>query len=395
MKNITIVGAGMGSRTLTAEGLRALEQADFLLGAPRLIDEFTALGKKSYGEYLPETIARIISNTQGKNYCVLVSGDTGFYSAASGLYQALKDYSPTMLPGISSVNYLFAKLGLPWQDAKLVSCHGRQSNLTDHVRRNRFTFALTGNNIAELAESLTRAGFGELPVYVGENLGTQDERIIPLKASQLIAAGTRTPLVLLIENTHPDSRTRHGIADEMFLRGSTPMTKAEIRAVAMSKLALSPESICCDIGAGTGSMTVEMALTAYSGHVFAVDRSETAIGLITANCCAFGVGNVTPILASAPAALEKLPPCDAAFIGGSSGTLAEIFDLLLAKNPHIRIVINAVTLETINAASAAFTAHGISPEIAQIAVTHLKQVGSMHMLQAATPVFILSGGGNG
>lgn len=395
MKQVAIVGFGMGTETLTAEGLCAIEQADVLIGARRLAMQLEHLGKPFFAEYEAEAVANIIRDSWAQYFCVLVSGDTGFYSAATGLCEAVSEYAPTLIPGISSLSYFFARLGLSWQDAALVSCHGRKGNLVDTVRRSALTFALTGGNTEELGKSLEDAGFGELTVHVGENLGMREERIFTLSASGLAAAGIGNLTVLLVENPGHDSRIRFGIPDREFLRGNVPMTKAEVRAATMSKLAISPDEVCCDIGAGTGSVTVEMALAAYKGRVYALDHKQEAIDLAQANCRAFHIGNVTPILGAVPEALEALPPMDAAFIGGSSGRLGEIMDALLAKNPYVRMVVNAVTLETLQAAMEAYTAHGITPEIVQIGATRIKAVGAFHMLDACSPVFILSGGGNG
>ncbi len=392
MKQVAIVGLGMSADTLTAEGLRTIEQADALIGAPRLTALFDKLGKPSFAEYAPEPVAGVINESPGGRFCVLVSGDTGFFSAADGLCAALKDYSPTLIPGVSSLSYFFARLTRPWQDAQVISCHGRRANLADAVRRNRLTFALTGGNMAALGEELTGVGFGELTACVGENLGRPEERILTLPVSGLSAAGIGNLAVLSVENPGYDRRIRFGIPDREFIRGDVPMTKAEVRAVTMSTLALFPQAICCDIGAGTGSVTVEMALAAYEGQVYALDKNEESIRLITANCRAFHIGNVTPVFGAAPEALENLPPLDAAFIGGSSGRLGGIFEALLSKNPHLRIVVNAVTLETVHEAAESFAAHGICPEITQIVATRTKPVGDRHMLQTCSPVFILSGG---
>lgn len=394
MKQVEIVGLGMSADTLTAQGLRAVERADALIGAVRLVAQFEKLGKPSFSEYEPEKVARVVSEHEGGRFCVLVSGDTGFYSAAQGLCGALADCRVTLIPGVSSLSYFFARLMRPWQDAAVISCHGRRANLVDAVRRNRLTFALTGGNTAELGEALTGAGFGDLTAHVGENLGLPQERIFMLPASGLPAAEIGSLAVLLVENPDFDPCVRCGIPDGKFLRGDVPMTKAEVRAVTMSRLALFPDAVCWDIGAGTGSVTVETALAAYEGQVYAVDKSEEALRLVKANCRAFHIGNVTPVLGTAPGALEGLPTPDAAFVGGSSGSLGGIFDVLLMKNQHARIAVNAVTLETVHEAAQAFAAHGIAPEIAQISVTHAKPVGALHMLQAASPVFILSGGGN-
>jgi len=394
MKQVTIVGVGMSADTLTMEGLRAVCGADVLIGAPRLVAQFENLSKPSFAEYSAEAVARVINGHEGKRFCVLVSGDPGFYSAAEGLCDALKNHSVTAVPGISSLSYFFSRLMRPWQDAKVLSCHGRKTNLVDAVRRNRLSFALTGGNMADLGEELAQAGFGGLTAFVGENLGMPEERILTLSVSELSAAKTGSLAVLLVENPDCDRRVRYGISDGEFIRGDVPMTKSEVRAVTMSKLALSPAAVCCDIGAGTGSVTVEMALAAYEGRVYALDKNEEAVRLTQTNCRAFHVGNVTPILGEAPGALEGLPPLDAAFIGGNSGRLVEIFDALFTKNPRIRIVLSAVTLETVHEATQGFAAHGISPEIVQIAATRAKPIGNRHMLQAGSTVFILSGGGN-
>ncbi|MDX9871161.1 MAG: precorrin-6y C5,15-methyltransferase (decarboxylating) subunit CbiE [Clostridia bacterium] len=394
MKQVVIVGLGMSAATLTAEGLRAVEQADVLIGAPRLIAPFKKLNKPCFAEYTPEEVTRLIDGQEGRRFCVLVSGDTGFYSAAEGLCAALQGYSPTLIPGVSSMSYFCARLLLPWQDAVAVSCHGHQANLVDAVRRNRLTFVLTGGNVADLGEKLTQAGFGELTAHMGECLGGPQERILTLPVYDLAGLGVGNLAVLLVENPVYDRRVRFGIPDEEFLRGNLPMTKSEVRAVTMSRLALSPQAVCCDIGAGTGSVTVEMALAAYEGKVYALDKSEEAIRLVTDNCRRFHLGNVTPVCGAAPEALEGLPPLDAGFIGGNSGRLGGIFEALLRKNPQIRLVVNAVTLETLHAATEAFRAQAIAPEIIQVGINRARAVGNRRILQAGSPVFILSGGKN-
>jgi precorrin-6Y C5,15-methyltransferase (decarboxylating) len=395
MKQVTIVGLGMNADTLTMQGLHAVERADTLIGAPRLLRQFEKLGKPSFAEYAPEKVSRIVKEKEGNRFCALVSGDTGFYSAAEGLCAALKDCSVTLIPGVSSLSYFFARLARPWQAAAVVSCHGRRANLADAVRRSALTFVLTGGNVEALGEELAKAGFGELTAHVGENLGMPEERILTLPVSGLSSAGIGALAVLLVENPGYDRRVHFGIPDGEFIRGDVPMTKAEVRAVTMSRLALAPGAVCCDIGAGTGSVTVEMALAAYEGQVYSIDKSEEAIELVKVNCRAFHIGNVTPLLGCAPEALVELPPLDTAFIGGSAGRLGEIFEALLSKNPRIRIVANAVTLETLHEAAEAFAEHNMAPDIVQIGITHAKPAGDLHMLQAGSPVFILSGGGNG
>ncbi len=393
MKNVAIIGIGMNADTVTREGLRAIERSDVLFGAPRMLGAFSHLEKPSFPVYEPAAIKALINESALSNFAVLVSGDTGFFSAAKLLVATLSELETTLFPGISSVSYFFAKLKRCWQDAVLISCHGREGNLVDAVRRNRMTFALTGDNVNTLAARLSEAGYGDLPITVGVTLGSQDEHIFTLPAAELVQTPVRELSVLLIENSNADARVRFGIPDGEFARGDVPMTKSEVRAVSLSRLALSPNDVCCDIGAGTGSVTVEMAMAVYKGRVYSIEKSKDAISLLKENCKRFHLGNVTPIFGSAPEALSSLSPINAAFIGGSSGAMKEIVAAVLSKNPFARIVVNAIALETLHAAVEAFKQYGITPEIVQIGSARSKPAGDLNMMLAQNPVFIVSGGG--
>ena len=393
MKTITIIGIGTGLATLTKEGLAAIEKAEVLLGASRMLAEFAYFGKPSFPEYQPEKTVKIIEERGESRFAILVSGDVGFYSGAERLSKALSHYHVELIPGISSMNYFFAKLKMPWQDAALLSLHGRQGNLVDWVRRNRLTFALTGGNAGLLAKKLTQTGFGALRVHIGENLGRETERVFSTSAEALETMEIAPLSVMLVENPDADDSIPTGIADNRFLRREIPMTKAEVRAIIMSKLKLSPDDICLDAGAGTGSVTVEMALSAWRGHVYAIDKKMEAIRLVQENCEAFHIGNVTAILRELSGAIRDLPVIDAAFIGGSGGKMKEIIQGLHEKNPAIRIVISAIALESVNAAIQILVEEGFEPEIVQVGVTRSKQAGALHMMLSENPVFIISAGG--
>lgn len=394
MKHVSIVGVGMNAETVTQTGWKAIQSADVLMGSARMLELFVSQQKPQISEYLPERVAGAIAESECKFFVVLVSGDTGFYSAAEGLAAALTGFDVRLIPSVSSVSYFFARTGRSWQDAKLLSCHGRDANLADAVRRNRLTFVLTGGNINALAARLMDAGFGGLTAHVGENLGLQDERIFSLPVSQLQNAAVGTLAVLLIENPDFDSRVRFGIADDAFTRGDVPMTKSEVRAVTLSKLSLKPNAVCCDVGAGTGSVTIEMAMAAYEGCVYAIDKDEKSLKLVRENCRAFHIGNVTLIPGAAPDALLGLPKLDAAFVGGSGGSMHGIVSVLLCNNPDIRIVANAVALESVSAAVDAISINGLQPEVVQINCARARTSGGLHMMAAQNPVFIISGGGH-
>lgn len=393
MKQLTIVGVGVGPDSLTPSARRAIESAQVLCGAPRLLADWAHDGKPAYPYYTPAKIAPLLAESDAERFAVLVSGDVGFFSAAASLCRELTDVAVRMEPGISSLHYFFARLCRPWQEAAAISCHGRQANLVDTVRRNAVTFALTGGNAAALGDALTRAGFGHLSVTVGQRLGLPGESITRHTAAELTALPTDPLTVLLIDNPAPDASCPTGMDDAAFIRGEVPMTKSAVRAVTMSKLRLSPDAVCCDVGAGTGSVTVEMALSAWRGHVYAIDKSPAAIDLIQQNCAAFHIGNVTPLPGDALEQFQALPPMDAVFIGGSGGEMEALIAAAVAKNPAVRLVVNAIALETVQQAMSAFAARGIAPEIVQLSCAESRAVGRVHMLTAQNPIFILSGGG--
>ena len=390
MKEINIIGMGMSEKTLTAEALELIIEADILLGAKRLINEFSHMNKPSYNAYLSNDILEIIEKTDAEKIAILVSGDVGFYSAAEKLVDVLKDYNPNLISGISSVSYFFAKCGLPWKDANLISCHGLDTNIVSSVRRNRYTFALTGKNIPELQKELVKYGFGDLKVWIGENLGSDEESIQESKIANLAGMEFSSLTVLIIENPDFDSRIRTGIPDDEFIRGKVPI---EVRAVCLSKLSINPDDVAYDIGCGTGSVTIEMAFSAYEGKVYAFDKNEEAIALLNQNCQKFHLDNVEALCGLAPECLKDLPVPNVAFIGGSSGNMGEIVSYLYGINDKMKFVITAVTIESAMAGLESLKNVGINGDIVQVAVSKGRQIGDLHMLMAQNPIFIISGSG--
>ena len=211
-----------------------------------------------------------------------------------------------VLPGLSSVQLLAAAVGRPWQDWKLVSAHGRVCDPVAEVLSHPQVFFLTGggDSPATLCAKLTAAGLGAAHALVGENLGTPAEAIRFGLAREL-AEQTFAPLsVLLIEREALPSRRTPGLPDDAFIRGAVPMTKQEVRAAALAKLAVTPTDTLWDVGAGTGSVSVELALAAPAGQVYAVECDPEACILIQKNREKFAAYNLTLIEGKAPKALD-------------------------------------------------------------------------------------------
>lgn len=396
---VTLIGMGSGTpELLTAQGLAALQSADLIIGAKRLLEHLpTGCTENRKALYKPENILSCLSEFPAANAALLYSGDTGFYSGASKLLPMLRAFgiSARVLPGISSVQLLSAAIGRPWQDWKLVSAHGCACDPAAEclTAEDRPVFFLTGGaeTPATLCAKLADVGLGDAHGIIGENLGTPQEHLA-FGTAQTLAANACAPLsVLLIEHTVLPARRAPGFPDDAFIRGEVPMTKQEVRAAALAKLAVRPTDTLWDVGAGTGSVSVELALAAPRGHVYAVECAPDACALIRQNREKFHAYNLSLIEGTAPQVLADLPAPDAVFIGGTKGSMAEVVDAALAKNPNARLCISAIALESLSAAIAALAAHGQAAEVTQLAVSRTRPAGKLHLLMANNPIFLITG----
>ena len=392
---ITLLGIGMGSRdTLTIEGEKALEKAELLIGARRIADSVKMPHHTVIYEYDSEKILKCIEeNSQYEHIVIALSGDVGFYSGAKKLLHNLGE-DTRVICGISSVVYFMAKAGLSWDDAKIVSAHGRNCNLVSLICHSKKVFSILGtkDGISSLAGRLVSYGMGDVLLYVGENLSYENEKIFVKPAKELVSYEGDTLCVVCAYNENASElMSTHGIKDECFIRGKAPMTKEEVRTVSLMKLGLSEDSVCYDVGAGTGSVAVEMALRAHQGKVYAIEKKEDALALILENKKKFAADNLEIVGGCAPEAMEELPVPTHAFIGGSSGNLKDIIRLLLNKNPEVKIVINCITLETVGEAMEAVREFDFQErDIVQMSVSRSKEVGRYHMMMGENPIYIFT-----
>ena len=395
--NVTLIGMGSGQpENLTLQGLAALRQADLILGARRLLAVLPAgCTENRAAAYRPDEVAELLQTSGAENAVLVYSGDTGFYSGASSMMEKLEALGvrARVLPGLSSIQLLAAALGRPWQGWNLVSAHGRTCDPVAECMQGRPTFFLTGGSEdpATLCAQLAAEGFGDVQAVVGQCLGTPEEKIFRGSVKELAAGRFNSLSVLLVEAAEVLPRRAPGLPDEAFERGDVPMTKQEVRAAVLAKLAVRPEDILWDVGAGTGSVSVELALAAPRGRAYAVECRPEGCALIKANREKFRTRNLVLVEGLAPAALSDLPAPDAVFIGGSKGSLAAIVDAALDKNPDARICVSAIALETLSAAVAALTAKGRTVQVSQIAVSRAKAVGGLHLMMAQNPIYLITG----
>ncbi len=399
-----IIGIGPGqSDYIYPLAAQLIAQAEVLIGGRRNLAELAQPGQETLviDRGLAAVAEYIGQNWQSRRLVVLASGDTSLFSVRVYLQKRLPQVPFTVLPGISSLQYLLARRGLNLNELKIITLHGSNSaNLLNTVMRERCTAIFTGgeNSPQAIAGRLQALDFAELTLTVGENLSYPDERVTS-GTPQQIAAGRFADLsLMLVENAAPQCRPWPylpvGLPDELFKRHvgekAVPMTKSEVRAIITSKLRLKENSRLLEIGAGTGSVTIEAALAAHDGRVWALEKNPAAVETCRANIARFGLDNITLLEGAAPEAIPD-EVFDRVFIGGSGGNMADIVARVLRQNAPLRIVISAITLESVSEALAALKqGGGHNLEIVQAAVARSKPAGSKHLMMGLNPITIIA-----
>lgn len=409
MRKVTIIGAGPGNPDLLSRAaLDAIDIADVVIGAHRALVGIDVPPDVVRCELVKtaDIVAALTDAASWQRAVVVMTGDVGLFSGARRLVEALSGDARVdvrIIPGISSASYLAARLARPWQDWRFASAHGVACDIVAEAERAGELFLVTsgGEDPLRLSGELVQAGFGDARVTVAERLSYPDERITCATASEIAGQTFDDLNVMLIEFAGGVASSRwpyasSGIPDELFIRGDVPMTKQEVRAVALAKLRLTATDTVWDVGAGTGSVSIEAALIARAGSVWAVERNATGVRLIRENADAFGCGNVHAVPGVAPEALAKLPVPDAVFVGGSAGELPSIVEAALEKNSQVRLCVPCVTVETLTEACALLSGSRFKGfEACQVSAARAEAVGSHHLMKAQNPVFLVSARGAG
>lgn len=392
MNRILVIGAGPGpAEGLTLEALRALGEADAVYAAQRYAGLVPPEKRRAL---LPiETSIRSMEqeSREGRRTAVLVSGDAGFYSLLGRLREELGAEALQVIPGVGSVQTLCARLRIGWEGAAFLSAHGRElppSVLCHTAATNARTFVLLDalHGVRWVRQTLDAGGLGHVRLIVGSDLGGAGEAILTEPDKEPAA-----PALTLLENGSPRAGLPPaGLEDAAFARGAVPMTKREIRVQALALLRLPADAVVWDIGAGTGSVSVECARQCPYGQVLAVEREPEALPLIRENIRRFRLQNVTVAEGEAPEALRALPCPTHAFVGGSGGRLQEILEALEALPSPVRVCASAVTLENAARLNGRMKTYG-GFEAVQLSVSRLEPAGGVTMLRAQNPVFLFAG----
>lgn len=395
MGKIFVIGVGPGpEELLTPAAAVAIEKSGVLVGGKRILKRYDGKEKKAVGANLDEAIGYIRAN-KDKGVGVLTSGDPCFYSLLGRILKEFPKDEVEIIPGISSMQLCFARIKETLNDAAFVSLHGRGLKGLSEVAYSKKLVILTDSdtpaNVA--AEYLLKFVSWDRKVYVGENLGLKGERITEGSLGDIAKNrfSGNAVMVVIDDGAKEGGKVSPGIPDEHLEKGKAPMTKEEVRAVALSKLRLKGGSTVYDVGAGAGSISVEAGLLARRGVVYSVEKDEDRAEIIRKNISNFALGNVRVVKGEAPAVLEDLPVADRIFIGGSGGRLAEILqrcDEKLADEG--RMVMNFISAESLSTALTALERLGYEKEVTQLIVNKSERHGGTHAIVPKTSVFILS-----
>ena len=376
------------------------------LGEARLV----AGGRRALGEHAPADVPRVrlegeleaaldrIAEAEGP-VAVLASGDPGFFGIVRRLAERFGPERLEILPGPSSVALAFARSGLPWDDALVVSAHGRAPEAAVAVARAHPKVAVLtepGFTPADLARAL--CGGPDRRIVVAERLGEPAERFVRGTPAQIARMDFADPNVALVidparavaaRRSQWPPRTPDGwaLAEERFEHRDGMITKSEVRALALARLGPGVGDLIWDVGAGSGSVAVECARL--GAAAIAVDRDPQACDRARANAAAHGV-DVQVVEGPAPAALDALPDPDAVFVGGGGGELATLVDVAAARARRA-VVVALATVERVTMAMERLEAGGLEVETVMLQASRLRRLGAGHRLAAANPVFVASG----
>ena len=401
---VAVVGIGDdGLAGLRPEARAALEAAQVLVGGERhhaLVPDHPAerIVFRQDAAGLADEVARLAET--GCQVAVLASGDPQFFGVGPWLARRLGPDRVRIYPNLSSVQLAFARLGEAWQDATVLSAHGRPlAPVVEAVLGGRCTklavLTDTERTPAVVAAGLLAAGVEpEARAWVMERVGGPAERIRGGRLAE-VPDWSCDPLSLLVVLRDPERvrgpAPRLGLPDEAFAHARGQITKAEVRSISLARLAPRAGDTVWDVGAGSGSVSIEAAAFCRPGMVYAVERRAEQRACIAENVARFGASNVQLVAGEAPEALVDLPGPDAVFVGGSGGRLTAILASALERlRPGGRLVANLATLEAVHEATTCLRRAELACELVQVSVARGTAIGGGTRLAALNPVFVLS-----
>lgn len=397
METLTVIGGGPGAEAyMLPAACMAMAQADIVIADARYVKIIKHPNVCQMGK-LMETIEQIQTYLLTQKMAVVVSGDPLMYS----LYKTIKNKLPgvqvQVYPGIGSLQMLAARLGETLEHAVFLSGHGRnlaEGSLALNVYEHEKVLMLCDkvHDPVWAAKTLCDYGLGHVWIGAASNLSYDNEVIQTGMPADIMTHTYDGLCVVLIKNDSP-KQVQHlpMLNDDDFVRGKTPMTKEEVRWTIIGKLKLKPDAVVWDIGAGTGSVSVECARQCPFGQVYAVERQADAVMLISKNKEKFELANLHVVHGDALEQIENLPKPTHIFIGGSGRELPELMEKIKKLGKGIQVLASCVTIETLAQASMSFNSGFENEDMVQLCVSRGRKIGSYHILDSNNPVTLLWG----
>ncbi len=399
---VQVVGLGMSPADLTPKALEIIREAQVLVGGRRLLDYFPKhrgmkipLGKDPEG-----TLRQLAALAEAKRVVVLASGDPNFYGIGPLMVKVLGAEQVVIHPNLTAVQAACARLKMPWQDATIISLHGRSWELLRAALKKPGALIIYTDPVhtpGEIARYLLDRGLTKSRLCVAEDLGQATERGTWMSLDEaLVREFSALNLVVALpeqgEVVAPGPKLHMGLPEEVLTHQAGLITKSEVRAVVLAKLRLLPGQVLWDVGAGCGSVGVEASLLIPDGKIFAVERHPERAAHIAANRDRFGVPNLEIVCAPAPVCLAGLPDPQRIFVGGGGPEVGAIVrEAMRRLLPGGRVVITAALLETLETVRNVLTEAGWEVEVVQLQVSRSHTLGGGTALQALNPVWIITG----
>lgn len=396
-QTIYLVGAGMaGWEGFSAKTLEIIGSAEVLVGHQRHLDLFPDFaGTKMVLGDLSELLAFLKESEQ--RVVLLASGDPTFFGISRFLLRNLPKERLEIFANVTSMQYAFSRIKEPWDDAIFVSVHGRGMNAAvDKIISAEKACILTDkvNTPAAIARELLSRGAEGYEAWLCEDLGLPGEKFTRTDLRGLLGTTPSELNILILIKTYEPNLIRYpliGIDDEQFQTSRKLITKQEVRAVTLAKLQLQDDLTLWDIGAGSGSVSIEASNLIPHGRIFALERNPQCVGFMTENLHKFAAHNIKLIEMEAPDGLDDIPDPDRVFIGGAGGNLEEIIDVIGKRlKPEGLIVINAVTLETLTKAVEYLEDQGFSTEAVCVNISRTRKLTEYKMFEALNPVYVIT-----
>lgn len=405
MSTLTIVGIGPGSADYFMPAARKkMQNAHTVIAARRILPmlqdvcgesqtQFVVMGKIKDTFMQIDTLLR-----EDRDVALVVSGDPLMYSLFKTICndEISRNWNMEIIPGIGSLQMLGAAFGETMEDAQIVSVHGRKKSAGSValcVTENPKVFFLCSKEQGPgwLSQIMLDYHLDDVTVYAGSNLSYEDQMLVSGTPEEMVKKEYPALCVAMIKNPNPRQVVRPCfLSDSDFERGKTPMTKEEIRVLILHKMKLHPDDVVWDIGAGTGSISIECARQVPFGAVYSVERDETAVGLIEKNKEKFGTDHLMVYHGDAAEQVKNLPMPDKVFIGGSGGKLEQIMETIAEFHNNIRVTVSAVTLETIAEANEILGKYDPEYDVIQATVGRGRKIGNYHIMDTNNPVMIFT-----